>query len=150
MISDIIDSLEVAQIPWSDVPQYFDEFGAKGARLLCLPRKWTPRFILWSNEFVKRLLSPDNVDESKKAKACISELLAESDRIIFRSSVVGETIWERGTYKSESLQVSNAKIDISTVMKTLSNIVESAPNKRTALIIQSFIEASDFGEFGLR
>ena len=89
---------------WSAFSIARDEFGPKGAGLMVVPRAWTPPFVLVSAERAQVLLrqKPLAADVMEWLRA----LAGGGNSIIIRSSVIGETIWDRGTYKSLSANLS--------------------------------------------
>src|SRR5690606_19142668 len=87
------------QLTWGAVEPLELVYGPKGARLLTLPRAWTPHFALipWSQTGKKKQLEGTIEDNWEKLVA----LAAITGQVTIRSSVVGETIWDRGSYHSE-------------------------------------------------
>ena len=74
---------------WSDAHSYITEFGPKGSLLLAIPRNWTPPFAL-----IGTLTSREEITAS------LPRIVQLSDgEIIVRSSVLGESIWDRGSYQ---------------------------------------------------
>ncbi|MFT3670616.1 hypothetical protein [Aestuariivirga sp.] len=121
------------------------KYGPKGARLLCLPRAWTPQFVLWPEEIVEALLDARSEQEAV-AWQSIQHLFKDDAEIILRSSIVGETIWDRGTY--ESVRLSHKPLEWSHIKDALERIAQSAPQKKVAIIVQKFLPPSEAGEFG--
>src|SRR3984885_1441571 len=87
-----------APASWSEWADAREAFGPKAAGLMLLPRAWTLPFILVPASQTRRLLPPATLDAAFAEK--LQSLAGQGRQIIVRSSVVAETIWERGTYKS--------------------------------------------------
>lgn len=148
MKSGIIQSHELEPITWSEAETLIPQYGPKASRLLCLPRCWTPPFVVWPEELVAKLTTTVDDELATKAWRSIQELLRGAKDIILRSSVTTETIWDRGTY--ESVQVSNSAngIDWAKVREALVRVADSAVGRKTAVIVQVFLKPSEVGEFG--
>lgn len=63
-------------------------------------------------------------------------------------SIVGETIWERGTYLSIRIEADESGADWSEIVKAVKAIARSAKGRAVAIVAQEFISPSEFGEFG--
>lgn len=134
-------------VAWSDVDVQAATYGPKGARLLAIPRQWTPPFALISASLVARAAT-DTVTGAERTKLLkvVDDLAALTGRVIVRSSVLGETIWERGTFLSELLPDSGDPWAI--LRDTIALVVASAPLRKMAVVLQSFVVADEQGEFG--
>jgi hypothetical protein len=87
-------------IAWSEVEATKLIYGPKGAGLAALPRAWTPPFALIPAVLTTGLadsLGPLGSDFPRK----VLEIGGPSRTVIVRSSVLGETIWDRGKYVSQ-------------------------------------------------
>jgi hypothetical protein len=79
--------------------------------------------------------------------ARIRALGADSGEIIVRSSVVGESIWERGTYLSKRV-VAGADDFAKAVDQAALEVIASASPKAAGLVVQRYITPVSQGEFG--
>jgi len=64
-----------------------------------------------------------------------------------RSSVIGETIWDRGTYESHVVDLSAEDFEAALV-EAVRKVLASAPGKQVGIVIQRYIEPLARGEFG--
>ncbi len=72
--------------------------------------------------------------------------VASPDGLIVRSSVIGESIWDRGKYKSLVVPLT---MDIATDLKTkIELVLESAEGRNAGVVIQRYVPPKSFGEFG--
>jgi hypothetical protein len=123
-------------------------FGPKGAMLLVLPRPWTPPFALVSvsvsSEFMhdRQLLSP-------RSEFCtrLRILAGDAGELIIRSSVVGESIWDRGRYESFCCPA-NADDFEGKLENAVQRVIAGAPGREMALVIQRYVSPRLHGEFG--
>lgn len=150
-MNDIIVSDEVNSIEWSDVPGFSGVYGVKGASSLTIPRPWTLPFALLPADFVtavgSRTTLASLLDASMQMR--ILALAGETARLIVRSSVVGESIWDRGTYCSVQVAVTD---DVGAVIDRLDvaarEVVASTAGRPTGIMIQRYIRPVSQGEFG--
>lgn len=149
MTGSVIFSEDTAPVEWSETEPFKLEFGPKAATLAALPREWTPPFALISasvfvasNQDGRALLALGDDIVSR-----IRELAKNTGRIYVRSSVIGETIWDRGSY--ESVIVDLVPDDFETALvRAVTQVLTSAPRKQVGLVIQSYIQPRGRGEFG--
>ena len=145
----MIFSDDTPRIAWSEVRVFENEYGIKGSTTLTLPRSWTPAFALVSIEEAGRI-SPNNpfafvLGESQVDR--IRALAGQSTNIIVRSSVVGESIWDRGTYRSVNVDCSSD--DFVLYLNIAAQcVINSAPEGSVGFLIQRFVEPTNRGEFG--
>lgn len=129
---------------WSASSIARDEFGPKGAGLMMLPRAWTLPFVLVSasraHGFQQTPLAADVVE-------WLGALAGSGNWIIIRSSVIGETIWDRGTYKSLSVDLSAPNWQ-DKFQKSCAEVIGSAGGRPCALVLQRYLEPKQRGEFG--
>ena len=134
---------------WLDAKELEDKYGKKGSALLALPRLWTPPFVLLGADEVAAVSLGQTLQDTLDCDQLqnILNLAPDRQRIILRSSVIGESIWDRGRYASEILPP-----DLGTQLQSLdaaaARIVASAGNKYTGLLAQRYIEPAYQGEFG--
>lgn len=133
-------------ISWGEADALASMFGPKGARLLTLPRAWTPRFVLLSASLTRRLLNSQLSEEEVQRVIEAVNALGSEDGIILRSSVVGETIWERGTFHSEVLP--HGSVALETLRNAATLVQVSAAERQLALVVQRFAKPDELGEFG--
>lgn len=151
MTTDFIRSSSTGPISWREAEALAPVYGEKAARLLTLPREWVPAFIALPAETAMKL-SRDAVGFSEAFERLLGEaksLLKASERLIIRSSVPGETIWERGTYRSEVVEANAAGVIIpDNFFQATASVLASAQGRNCAMVVQSFIPPSEKGEFG--
>jgi predicted house-cleaning noncanonical NTP pyrophosphatase (MazG superfamily) len=112
---------------------------------MLVPRAWTLPFILVRAGQTRDLLPPATLDATFAEQ--LQSLAGEGRQIIVRSSVVGESIWDRGTY--ESIAVDLAAPDwIKTFQAVCTQVISSAGGRACGLILQRFLEPKQRGEFG--
>jgi predicted house-cleaning noncanonical NTP pyrophosphatase (MazG superfamily) len=145
-VSALIFSEDVPRIDWAEVKRFDADYGMKGASSLTLPRAWTPAFALVS---AAMLATGDSLTEALTENQIdrLRSLADDGQGIIIRSSVVGESIWERGTYLSK--EISSAEATFNADLASAANeVIASARGRSTGLMIQRFIRPKSQGEFG--
>jgi predicted house-cleaning noncanonical NTP pyrophosphatase (MazG superfamily) len=117
-------------------------YGTKGAFLTALPPAWTPEFILLSTELV----------DSLAIGAASLPALPRSLRgvpIIVRSSIVGETIWDRGTFLTIPFERSPDVEAISqAIIRIRAHALDHKPGARIAIILQRYLPDCEKGTLG--
>lgn len=145
----IIFSQDIAQSSWADTKPLKLDFGPKAATLAAIPRAWTPPFILLpASTFDSVSRSTNGLQNIGTDIISKIQLLSKNTgKIIVRSSVIGETIWDRGTYLSEVVEgaLQNFSTSLSNAIR---NVLLSGNGKQMGIIIQSYIEPRARGEFG--
>jgi predicted house-cleaning noncanonical NTP pyrophosphatase (MazG superfamily) len=148
-VKGLIFSDEMARIDWSEVSSLRNSYGVKAASSLAVPRAWTPSFAL----------VPSTIVASVGTASSLSSVLgdAEVDRIltlatsnstlIIRSSVIGESIWDRGTYRSVVMETSGGDA-IERLNTEARSVIGSAGGRAIGLMIQRYIQPVSQGEFG--
>lgn len=149
-MSDVVLSEETARIEWSEVRQFSERFGVKGGTSLAIPRAWTPPFALVSADVAAGMGAGDSLGDVINLRVLeqIGALGGEGARLIVRSSVVGETIWERGTYKSVQVEAHAPKEAAHRLQAAALEVIASTSGRRTGLMIQRYIRPVAQGEFG--
>ncbi|TPI34077.1 hypothetical protein FJW08_04975 [Mesorhizobium sp. B3-2-1] len=134
---------------WSDISRLSEQFGPKGAGLAVLPQPWTPRFALLSAGLVQSI-----IENSGKFSQLLNSYLSrvrkiaeETGQLYVRSSVIGETIWERGSFTS-ILVPYRSDTFAKDIVEAVNQITESAQGRSIALVLQSYIQPRTGGEFG--
>jgi predicted house-cleaning noncanonical NTP pyrophosphatase (MazG superfamily) len=123
----------------SDLAQ---DFGTKGGFLAALPAAWTPEFILISTKWVEDLAS-GNVLDLELPPALRGQPL------IVRSSVVGETIWDRGTFLSVPFNEPPEEAAIlQSILRIRKDAQEKRPGAAVAVILQRFLPDCTKGTLG--
>ncbi|TIN93395.1 MAG: hypothetical protein E5Y06_19260 [Mesorhizobium sp.] len=117
------------------------DFGTKGGYLATLPPAWTPEYMLLSTSWVNSLVQgPVSLDLPGNLK---------DQPLIVRSSIVGETIWDRGTFLSLPF---HEPPDEDTIKKAVVRIREHAksirPDAEVAIILQRFLPSCTKGTLG--
>jgi predicted house-cleaning noncanonical NTP pyrophosphatase (MazG superfamily) len=148
-VSELIFSEELARIDWSDVHQLQNEYGVKGATSLAIPRAWTPPFALLSSPAVKLIDASTPLSSVVQAAdmARILALAGPAKALIIRSSVIGESIWDRGTYRSVYVEATAANL-LERLDDAVREVVASAQGRAAGLMVQRFVRPVSQGEFG--
>jgi len=134
----VLFSKEMPRLGWPDAQCYGASYGPKGSMLLAVPRSWTPPFAL---------ISPDGARDISLIAPRIRALANASGLIIIRSSILGESIWDRGSYHSVNCDTITAGFE-ERLNTAIDEVVRSAPGKAVALVVQRFIKPLARGEFG--
>jgi predicted house-cleaning noncanonical NTP pyrophosphatase (MazG superfamily) len=149
MNTRVIFSEDNSPSDWLDNDEIKLGFGTKAATLTTIPRSWTPPFTLVS----AAVFGSDNRDGNailELGGTFLSRVLAIAKlkgALIVRSSIVGETIWDRGTY--ESVVVNDISSDFNDkLIAAVQKVLDSASAKRTGLVLQSYIAPRARGQFG--
>lgn len=117
-------------------------YGTKGAFLAALPPAWTPPFALFSYDEIEALGS--DLDSA----LLIPEQLLGHDLII-RSSVVGETIWDRGTFLSLHIAASQSgHLAVAAIRQIHKDMSDSRPSAKLAIIVQRYLPDCEKGTLG--
>jgi hypothetical protein len=145
----VLFSDDQPSLDWSEARRSAEEFGVKGASALALPRKWTLPFAVFSVDLIKEMSPSRRLSQliSDPDLTRIHALAADGSRLIVRSSVVGESIWERGTYLSVDIAVDGAAF-ADDINDAAHRVVESAKGKPCGLLVQKFVSPASQGEFG--
>ena len=146
---NVIFSEELDPIAWSESRSYENSYGTKGSTTLLLPRLWTPEFVLISVHDVKNISRTNPLTSvlGEQVVSRIRELGRTSSYIIVRSSVVGERIWDRGTYISVEVDCTSADFALH-LNKAAHQVVASANGRDVAFLIQRYVHGTQRGEFG--
>jgi predicted house-cleaning noncanonical NTP pyrophosphatase (MazG superfamily) len=149
MNGPVIFSADFDPSDWSDTDNLKSQFGTKGATLTTLPHAWTPPFALISAD----VFGADNRDSQailNLGEAVLGRLRSLADpsgSLIVRSSVIGETIWDRGKYASVVIDVIDKDFSAKLEDATRS-VLNSARARRVGLVLQKYIKPWARGEFG--
>jgi predicted house-cleaning noncanonical NTP pyrophosphatase (MazG superfamily) len=133
-------------IAWSEIDALKRDYGPKGAGLAALPRPWTLPFVLIPASITSGVSDLLKVLPSD-FPAKVRELARATGKVIVRSSVIGETIWHRGKYKSVVIEIGDAPNE-ALITEACKEVLESAEGKPTALVVQTYLESRERGEFG--
>jgi predicted house-cleaning noncanonical NTP pyrophosphatase (MazG superfamily) len=149
MTGPVIFSGDLRPFEWTDTASYKLDYGPKGTMLTVLPRLWTPPFALIpASVFAESAKDGQAIfalDQNSITK--IKGLAAQTGRLIVRSSVIGERIWDRGEY--ESVVIDSAAEDLDPALtNAATKVLSSAQGKPVALVIQTHIDWRARGEFG--
>lgn len=134
---------------WFEAKRAAAAFGEKGASCLSLPPAWIPPFVLIPATLVASVSDAHPLSSIlyKKDIARLRKLAGAGGDIIIRSSVVGESIWERGTYRS--LRVTTAGTGfLEAFDRAVQDVIASAPRLSIGLMVQRYIFPASLGEFG--
>jgi predicted house-cleaning noncanonical NTP pyrophosphatase (MazG superfamily) len=144
MIS-IYFSEAAAPASWSESIAAREIFGPKAAGLMLLPRAWTLPFVLVSADKAGELLPPLPLGATFAEQ--LQSLSGVERKIIVRSSVVGETIWDRGTYKSVVVDLASEKW-VKAFQTACADVKNSAGDRACGFVLQQFLDPKQRGEFG--
>ena len=89
-----------ARLEWASAQFLKSDYGSKGALLTTLPRSWTPEFLLIPYKFIQNEEQNPFENLSEEEINSLKIFCKKHENVILRSSVIGETIWDRGSYKS--------------------------------------------------
>lgn len=150
-MNPILASNMLPMIEWADSRHYAQTYGVKAAGALAIPRAWTLPFLLVSADDTKRLAQavvPLQLTGLQGA-ARLCDLAGELGQIIVRSSIIGESIWDRGTYESVHLTVdADAEVTTKRLIEAVQLVVASADGRATGLLLQRHLRPASQGEFG--
>lgn len=148
MNDDVFFSPESELLDWKASRALRFIHGPKGAALAALPRKWTPPFIL-----LPAKSSPEQQIAALK-QACeryssdiLTQVADNELQLIIRSSVLGETIWDRGTYDTVILSVGE-HLQPRYLLEAINRVHKSANGREVAIVLQRYIRPLAFGNFG--
>lgn len=145
----VIFSEDLPPIAWSDVSAYSLEYGVKCSTSLAIPRAWTPDFAILSTNISQDIAAKKQVASvlDKSTLDRIRRLGAPSNQILVRSSIVDESIWDRGKYCS--LPVDCGSSDFAKSLRAAAlEVIKDAPDGKTGLLIQRYVTPVGRGEFG--
>jgi predicted house-cleaning noncanonical NTP pyrophosphatase (MazG superfamily) len=147
-VSEVLLSDEIERLDWPDVGQFSDRFGIKGATSLAIPRPWTLPFALVSVQAESHPKDGGSLGAAMSGEtlAKVQALAASSKQLIVRSSVVDESIWDRGTYRS--IIVPQGEHFIERIDAAAQQVIASTGGRRTALMLQTYLQPASAGEFG--
>lgn len=149
MTRSILYSAETGQVDWSEAKAASAIYGVKAASCLALPRAWIPSFALIPVDLLSSLPADkgfaDLLDSRNMER--LRQLAGKTDEIIIRSSIVGESIWDRGTYISITVNTRSPNF-IEEFNEAIQNVIVSAAGKSTGLMIQEFVAYTARGDFG--
>ena len=145
----VIFSEDLPPIAWSDVSAYEFEYGVKCSTTLAIPRAWTPEFVILSTGISQEIAAKKQITSTLDRSTLnrIQRLAAPLNQIFIRSSVVGESIWDRGKYCSVPVDCGSTNF-AEDFCAAASEVIEDAPDGKTGLLIQRYIAPVRQGEFG--
>jgi predicted house-cleaning noncanonical NTP pyrophosphatase (MazG superfamily) len=147
---DVLFSDDWVRIEWSDVRRANHLYGPKGTTSLAIPKDWTLPFALVSSSVVAQIDSnsrPLSFYLNNSEQQRILALAGAAVTLIIRSSVVNESIWDRGTYLSIPVNVAGANA-IECLNAAAWEVIDSTKGRATGLMIQRYISPTTRGEFG--
>ncbi|KQM14849.1 nucleoside triphosphate pyrophosphohydrolase [Novosphingobium sp. Leaf2] len=147
-MNNIILSDAYPCIDWADVHQLSATFGVKGASSLAIPRAWTPPFALIPAALASTAADTDGwLDKILLTK--LGEIAGPQKRLLIRSSVVGESIWDRGTFETCGLEVDDdSTIFGGQLVEAIGKVLASTGGRETGVMIHRHIRPTAQGEFG--
>lgn len=148
MKNDFFYSTAEGPLDWPSAQPLLPTYGPKGAFLTVLPRLWTPPFVLIPAPFLNRSVSNPFDDLPPSEVDALWEFCESWPRLILRSSIIGETIWERGSYHSAILPQLEKESFLAQLWLAAEAVKASASGKQVALVLQDYRRAQFRGEFG--
>jgi predicted house-cleaning noncanonical NTP pyrophosphatase (MazG superfamily) len=148
-VKGLIFSDETPQIDWSGVSPLKGFYGAKAATSLAIPRRWTPPFAIAPSSVVASIDATSSLSSiiGDAGTARILAIAAPKPTLIVRSSVIGESIWDRGTYLSVLTETFDGDA-IQRLNAAVRSVIASADGRETGLMIQRYIRPASQGGFG--
>lgn len=149
MTDQFVFSDDIPPLGWSDGYSSRFRYGPKGAMLTVLPRLWTLPFALTAAS-VFAGTRRDGRELLSLGTSFLSRVKALADgegKLIVRSSIVGESIWDRGSYESVKLEATADDFEAALIEAT-EQVLQSAPCKDVGLVIQRYVSPRARGEFG--
>jgi hypothetical protein len=149
MSSNIVFSHNIVSLSWSELDMYSNSFGSKAAGLLALPKPWTLPFLAIGYEQCKMLAESTSLPRTlgREDFGRIKEFAENHSQLIVRSSVVGETIWDRGKYKSVVVEIDNKNWQAK-ILDGIKEILSSCSDRSCGVVVQRFERPLAKGEFG--
>lgn len=150
-MSALVLSEATDPINWSDTLQYAQTYGVKGATSLTIPRAWTLPFGLISVDLAAQLASgnvPDGLIRGN-GPGQLAALAGKDGQLIVRSSVVGESIWDRGSYVSVPIAFTATIEDtLRLLVEAAQRVLASTEGRPTGIMLQRYLRPAAQGEFG--
>jgi predicted house-cleaning noncanonical NTP pyrophosphatase (MazG superfamily) len=146
MTGRVIFSADVLESTWSEALDERVHYGPKGAMLAVLPRQWTLPFALIPADMVANIKDRSDVFTDEVLEQFRSLALSNGN-IIVRSSVIEESIWDRGTYESVVATADATNFGVR-FYDAARRVIASANGRPLGLVIQCHIVARSRGEFG--
>lgn len=147
----LLSSNSVTAIEWADTAQYAQTYGVKGAGALAIPRAWTLPFLLISADDALSIAIGTIPAElaGRSGVALLMDLAGTGEQIIVRSSVIGESIWDRGTYESVPFRVdANGDVTLRRLIEASKRTLASSNGRPAGLMLQRYLQPASQGEFG--
>ncbi|MGE0231277.1 MAG: nucleoside triphosphate pyrophosphohydrolase [Flavobacteriaceae bacterium] len=145
----LVFSDDQPRIDWSEIERFAAVFGKKAATSLAIPRPWSLPFALVPTEATSEIASGKPLSKvlTSQDLVRIKRLAQPGNEIIVRSSVVGESIWDRGTYTSVEVKCDSLQFgaDFDQAVRT---VISSAEEKLQGLLVQRYVRPVLAGEFG--
>jgi predicted house-cleaning noncanonical NTP pyrophosphatase (MazG superfamily) len=146
-MKDVLYSEASVPFTWPEAATAKEIYGPKGAGLAALPRAWTLPFILVSAEDSSNLRHRERKAEDDEFWKELGRLQGVTGKLIVRSSVIGETIWDRGRYQSIPIDAIPSQLEQQS-LEACASVLVGAAGHRCGLVIQAYFEPSQRGEFG--
>ena len=146
---ELLFSDDVGKDEWPDKEILTLEFGSKAVGLTAIPKHWTPPYAILTANATARAAECgfDTSILSVKELARLHGIASQTGHLYVRSSVVGETIWDRGTYESILVAANHSDFN-TTLVQAIKAVAASAPNRKVGIVFQSYIRPRAKGEFG--
>lgn len=144
----VLFSEDTEPLGWSETGQIKLAYGPKAAGLMALPRLWTPPFALIpASHFTGKSPNVRKLSADKKLVLRIRSLTTSSGQLIVRSSIIGESIWDRGSYQSVIIEADERKFE-ERFAGAVDQVLASAAGRQVGLVVQRYVAPRARGEFG--
>lgn len=148
MIEGRILSWATRRMEWAEASALRSVYGPKGALLLALPRAWVPAFVLYSAEAIDGILADPSSLQSEIDGSAASNIFTLGRSVIVRSSILDESIWERGSFLSVPLLNLQAENTFEKLYDAIKRVKLSAEGRKVAVVLQEYLQPQFNGEFG--
>jgi predicted house-cleaning noncanonical NTP pyrophosphatase (MazG superfamily) len=149
MTSEILFSEKFPLLDWTGANSHKVTYGPKGAMLMALPRAWVPPYVLLPASIFhnSRRDGSEVIALGKGFVADLRSLAGTADKVIVRSSVIGESIWERGKYQSIVIDAETNTFE-RLLREAVAHVLATAQRKEIGLVLQRYVKPVARGEFG--
>lgn len=149
MIAEPIFSFEHPQKDWNERHLLIPDYGNKAAGLVTIPREWTPPFILFPKKFFSNARTTNPFSGLKRShKSKLLKFIRCHPEVIIRSSVINESIWDSGSYKSVKVTLDKKHPCLDELWRKTQLVIKSANDQEVAIILHSHIKPLAKGTIG--
>jgi predicted house-cleaning noncanonical NTP pyrophosphatase (MazG superfamily) len=141
-------SIDEPTLDWASAQPLLPVYGPKGTLLTVLPRLWTPPFVLIPASFAESAEQNPFAGLTKEEIDRLWSFCREHSQLILRSSIIGETIWDRGTYESAVVPAFQENTMLDELWSVAQRVIASAEGHQIAFVLQEYRTPVFYGEFG--